>query len=290
MNIGHDYISQLIQDINKLGKINFIVVTGGIGDFLTINYFLSFGYKTNIIFISKQSLKLKHLFSYYYPEKNMYSLYFNFSLIGKPGFDNTSELLQFFPIFKEMCVVNIADYFPLIRKSFLQIRNDKILNQIVKSDIKNIFNIPDKFAIIHPYTEDTRINCIDCNIIHKGVNKCMLTRNFLHDDYINVFDFLKEKNLTGVIISTIPINISSYSEYINIINLSYKQIDIIDCIELVKQCNYFFGVDSIFSLIASKNLPSNNMYIKCNNKHGYTNKDVYWFPIENINLQRFIKI
>ena len=70
MNGGHDYINQLIQDINKLGKINFIVVTGGIGDFLTINYFLSFGYKTNIIFISKQSLKLKHLFSYYYPEKN----------------------------------------------------------------------------------------------------------------------------------------------------------------------------------------------------------------------------
>ena len=66
--------------------------------------------------------------------------------------------------------------------------------------------------------------------------------------------------------------------------------DIIDCIELVKQCSYFFGIDSFFSVIASKLLPSNNIYVKCNNHHGYNNKDIYWFPNKNINLQSFINI
>ena len=66
--------------------------------------------------------------------------------------------------------------------------------------------------------------------------------------------------------------------------------DIIDCIELVKQCSYFFGIDSFFSVIASKLLPSNNIYVKCNNNHGHNNKDIYWFPNKNIILQSFINI
>ena len=77
---------------------------------------------------------------------------------------------------------------------------------------------------------------------------------------------------------------------VNIINLSCNKLSIIDCIELTKQCNYFFGIDSVFSVIASKILPNNNIYIKCNHNHGYTNKDIYWHPHKDIQLQRFINI
>jgi len=77
---------------------------------------------------------------------------------------------------------------------------------------------------------------------------------------------------------------------LNIINLSNNQTSIFDCIELVKQCSYFFGIDGMLSVIASKLLPINNIYIKCNNKHAHNNKDVYWYPNRDINLQSFINI
>lgn len=285
----HDDISEVKRDILNIGKQNFIIVTGGIGDFLSINYFLSFGNKINIIFISKQSSKLKYLFNFYYPEKKYYSLYFNFSLINRPGFENTQELYKYFPNLNHIFVLNISEYFRVIRSKYLKVMPNKILTEIVKKDIKQIYNIPDMFAVINPYTEDIRINCIKCNFIHKGIYRCGLSRNFINDDYTNVFNFLKEKKIPGVIISIIPIDIpNNYKD--NIINLSTSKIDIIDCIEIVKQCDYFFGIDSLFSVIASKNLHKNNIYIKCNNKHGINNKDIYWFPNKNINLQSFINI
>ena len=288
--MNYDSISTVNHDILTYGKDNFIVVTGGIGDFLTINYFLSYGDQKNIIFISKQSLKLKKIFTFYYPEKKFYAIYFNFSSIGKPGFTNNKELLKFYPKLNIINSVHISDYFPLIRNYKLTIQNNKILTEIVKNNIRNVFNIPEIFAIINPYTEDNRINCINCNIIHKNINSCKLTRNFIYKDYINIFNFLKKKKITGVIISVVPITIPNEFENIRVINLSLTKMDIIDCIELVKQCSYFFGIDSFFSVIASKLLPSNNIYVKCNNNHGHNNKDIYWFPNKNIILQSFINI
>jgi hypothetical protein len=287
---NYDNLAEILSDIKLIGKKKFIIVTGGIGDFLTIDYFLSFSSKKNIIFLSKQSLKLKQIYNFYYPGKKHYSLLFNFSLIGKPGFNNSKELLKFFPIFKNIHIVNIGEYFSLIKKKYLICRNNKLSTQIVNINIKSILNIPDIFAIINPYTEDNRIGCINCNVCHKNISNCNLTRNFVSGDYINVFNFLKETKITGVIISVLPIHIPIEYQDFNIINLSDIKITIIDCIELVKQCNYFFGIDSFLSVIASKHLPQNNIYVKCNNKHAYNNKDIYWFPNKNINLQSFINI
>jgi len=59
---------------------------------------------------------------------------------------------------------------------------------------------------------------------------------------------------------------------------------------LVKQCKYFFGVDSVFSVIASKILKRDSIYIKCNNHNAYNNKHIYWFPNKNINVGSYINI
>lgn len=292
--IFHDSIRIILDDLVKYGKQNFIIFTGGIGDFLTIDVFFLFSKYKNIIFISKQSLVLKKIL-YFYKDKintnKYYSLYFNFSLIQKPGFDGTMELLKYFPILRNINVVNISDYFPIIRKinltNNLNLKNSNIFFKIVKKNIKKYFNIPENFALINPYTEDSRIDCIDCKFKHSANNLCRLTRNFINDDYLNVINFLKKNNIVGVIISVKYIHIPIEDDDLKIINLSNK-LNIESCIELVKQCNYFFGIDSLFSVIASKILPPNNIYIKCNNNHGYNNKDIYWYPNKNINLQRFI--
>ncbi len=292
----HDTIKTLLSDVVKYGKQNFIIFTGGIGDFLTIDIFFLFSKYKNIIFISNQSLLLKKIL-YFYKDKintnKYYSLYFNFSLIQKPGFNTTNELLKYFPILKNINIINISDYFPIIRKinltNNLNMKNSNIFFKKVENNIKDNFHIPEKFALINPYTEDNKINCIECKYLHTTNNSCRLTRNFISEDYLNIINFLKKNNITGVIISIKSIYIPIVCSEFEIINLSNK-LKIEECIELVKKCNYFFGIDGAFSVIASKILPPNNIYVKCNNKHGYDNKDIYWYPNKNINLQRFITI
>lgn len=292
----HDTIKTLLSDVVKYGKQNFIIFTGGIGDFLTIDIFFLFSKYKNIIFISNQSLLLKKIL-YFYKDKintnKYYSLYFNFSLIQKPGFNTTNELLKYFPILKNINIINISDYFPIIRKinltNNLNMKNSNIFFKKVENNIKDNFHIPEKFALINPYTEDNKINCIECKYLHTKNNSCRLTRNFISEDYLNIINFLKKNNITGVIISIKSIYIPIVCSEVEIINLSNK-LKIEECIELVKKCNYFFGIDGAFSVIASKILPPNNIYVKCNNKNGYDNKDIYWYPNKNINLQRFITI
>lgn len=189
-----------------------------------------------------------------------------------------------------MNIINISEHFPLIRnmiKTDKNINNNFIINNNLIKDTKEKFNIPEIFAIINPYTEDDRIHCINCNFIHKGIQPCGLTRNFIDKDYVNILNFLYKKNITGVIISIQPIYLKKFKN-INIINLSLSKLDIVDCIELVKQSTYFFGIDSFFSVIASKILHHNNIYVKCNNNNGHINKDIYWYPNKNINLQSLI--
>jgi Tfp pilus assembly protein PilZ len=286
----HNVINDVLLDINTFGVNKFIIITGGIGDFLTIDYFFSFSEKHNIIFITTQSLKLKTILQFYNKTNKFYSLYFDFSLIGKPGFDKTIELFKFFPELKNIKTINITEYFPLIRNlinSKKVIGYNMLFNETI-IDIKNKFNIPDKFALINPYTEDTRLHCIKCKKPHNGKQKCRLTRNFVNTDYVNVFNFLKKTQIIGVIISITPIHIPDMYKDINVINLSYNNLSIIDCIELSKQCTYFFGIDSLFAIIVSKILPGQNIYIKCNNNNGFNNKELYWYPFNNITHGRFI--
>jgi hypothetical protein len=289
----YDKIDNVLSDIVKFGENNFIVFTGGVGDFLTVDYFFSFIENKNIIFLSKQSLTIKQIcMTYNTNEHRYYSIYYNFDLIKKPGFNNSNEVFDCFPDLKIVEIVNILEYFPLIQKiieSNVEIKQNTILTKQINTTVKANFNIPDNFALINPFTEDNNINCVVCNKNHTGINQCGLTRNFLKRDYLNILNFLQKNKIIGVIVSIKPIYIPNMLKK-NIINLSSYKLGIVNCIELVKKCKYFFGVDSVFSVIASKILPHNNIYIKCNNNHAYIHKEIYWYPNKNINLQNFINI
>ena len=293
---SYDDIETVLLNIQKLGFDNFIIITGGIGDFLILDSFFSF-YKTkNIIFISLQSIHLKKLMKDYDYNciKNYYALYFNFSKLKRPGFNSNKELLINFPIFNEIPIkiVSICDYFPTIRKKIsnkLICDSNIFMNEIVKTDIKQIFRLPKIYAVICPFTEDKRIDCVNCNYFHVGyTKKCKFTRNFIHKDYINILEYLKNNNIVGVVISKEKIYIDE-NQY-NVINYSASDVSLMDCIEIVKQSTYYFGVDGLFSIVANKILENNKIYIKCNNKHAHRNKDIYWYPNKDIRLQPIIKI
>ena len=293
--VNYDNLKNIIYNIFKFGPNNFIIITGGIGDFLILDSFFSFSCRKNIIFISKQSIRLKKLMEDYNGPKKYFAYYFNFSLLNKPGFENSEELLNNIPIWKKLRVpiVNIKEFFPIIRNNLngKLILNDNYLNKIMKTNIKQMFGLPETYAVICPFTEDRRIDCIHCNHPHRGFQKkCKLTRNFIHEDYMNILPFLKKNNLIGVILSTEKINILEEGYKDSIINFSSYKISLINCMEIIKQSSYYFGIDGVFSTIANKVLEKENVFIKCNNKHGFINKDIYWYPNNDINLQSILHL
>jgi hypothetical protein len=291
-HIFDDTLEYILKRIEN-NENKYIIITGGIGDFLTIEYFFSFSLKYDIIFITKQSNLLKKLMYAYKLPNKYYSLKFDFDLIKKPGFDNSDELLFYFPEFKKIKIVNICDYFEII-KNIIQ-KNQKIninilfFNNKINEIVKKKYNLPDKFILVYPYTEDNRIDCTKCNKIHKQISTCKLTRNFILDDYITILNYCKNKNLSCVIISHIQINIPKEFNICDIINLSDKT-SLFESIEISKMSTFYMGIDSFLSVLISKIKNFNNIYIKCNNKHARINKNVYWFPHKNINLYEIIKI
>jgi hypothetical protein len=289
-DISHDNLNDILSKIEN-NENKYIIVTGGIGDFLTIEYFFSLSKKYNIIFVSKQSTCLKSLmYSYKLPNK-YYSLNFNFELIGKPGFNDSSELLKYFPEFEKIKIVNISNYFLIIKNIITKNKkintNSIFFNNKINEYIKNKYNIPDNFVLMCPYTEDSRIDCIKCNIIHKQISTCKLTRNFIVDDYVTILNFCKKKYLFCLIISPILINIPEKYNNSKIINLSGKT-SLFESIEISKMCTFYMGIDSFLTVILSKIKESNKIYIKCNNNHGRTYKNVYWFPHKDIKLYETI--
>jgi ADP-heptose:LPS heptosyltransferase len=295
---AHDSKEKVLHNIIKKGIENFIIITGGIGDFLTIDFYLNYSSKKHIIFITKQSLKLKELMKTYNFSNKFYSLYFDFSKIGKPGFDTKNELIEHFPEFNNIRIVDIVTYFPKIKKLlnkvnfynnfYNNIYSNKLFN-ICDNNIKSKYQLPDKYAVIVPYTEDNRIFCIDCKVIHNTqIDNCGLTRNFTNEDYNNTFMYLKNNNIKGILIGVNHITVDNqYNDYV--INLSGK-LTIRETIDITKHSSYYFGIDSFLSVIASKILGDKFIFMKCNNDHAHKHKNIYWYPNKFIKLRRFIEL
>jgi hypothetical protein len=274
-------------------KKKYIIVTGGIGDFIALDYIYKFSVLNNIIFISSQSIKLRNLLKQIPFLKNeYYALYFDFKLINKPGFDNNQQLFTYFPLLNNNHIktINISDYFPKIKTHLLRFHKlgCAITHRKIIEDIKLKFNLPENLVFITPFTEDNRIDCIKCNKIHTFTNKkkCTLTRNFINYDYLNTINFLKNNNLIGVIISSTYIEIPEGIDKNLFINLS-NSTTLLEAIEILKISKYYIGIDGLFSIVASKILDKNNIFIKSNNKHLYRWKHVYYLP-NNGNISSFI--
>ena len=293
-NKNYDTIKDILYEISCNDIDTFRIVTGGIGDFIAIDQFFGYSFKKNIIFLTKQSLILKNLLQTYSSKNKYFALYYNFDIIKKPGFDDSDELYKHFPIFKKLNIkiINISDIFPILSKKLIA---DALFNkhcflfENISIDVKDKFNLPDKYIVICPYTEDNRISCIHCKKSHLKIDKCPLTRNFVDIDYINTIKFLNENNITGVMLSKVFIEISSSIDINNnIINLSSKT-TLVESIEILKHSCGYIGIDSFLSVIASKLDNCKKKYVKCNSTHPINFKHIYWYP-NTIKLQNFIDI
>lgn len=134
------------------------------------------------------------------------------------------------------------------------------------------FNLPESYYCICPYS---------------GNDKRDIRRDFDHSDWETIINFLKSKNTSGVIVN-------SGNEYIHdhplLINLNNKT-TIREAVEVVKAAKGYVGIDSAFSVIATKVCKPENILIKSLNVHCYRWAHIYYAPQENFDfIKKIIKV
>lgn len=270
----------------------FRIVTGGIGDFIAMDYYYKFSRRYNLIFLTKSGKRMRDMFRFYgYPMK-YFALYYDWKSYNNPGFSNTTELLKNYPSIARLTdikYIHISEYFV----PMLKIINNKstfLYYYLINSSYPKIiqeFNLPENIAFISPYTEDISINCINCRKHHTSSYICGYTRNFVIQDYMNTSIILKSRELIGVIISCEPITIPENIKNM-FINLSTKT-SLEQCIEILKRSKCYIGIDTCFSVIASKIFRDpRNIFIKSNNIELYKYYENYYYPHKFLNINTHI--
>jgi len=190
----------------------------------------------------------------------------------------------------------VSDY--SIKIKFNEIRRNQYKNhngssflkyELVK-DIKNKFNLPSKYIVVHPCSRSSyrraarrELTPYEWKLLlaeTPGASSCRKTGLF--KDTLGGGDF---RLLEGTSQQKIVV-LNTWPDYPipnnkNIIDLTNKT-TLIESIEILKNSNGYFGIDSALSVLAAKLFGPEKLYIRHygrrNKFHLWRNKDVYYYP------------
>jgi hypothetical protein len=284
---------QYVETIyNNSLKNSFRIITGGIGDFIAMDYYYKFSRRYNLIFLTSSGKRMRDMLHFYGYPRRYFALYYDWNTYNHPGFSNTNELINNYPQIlrlKDIKYIHISDYFnPMLK--IINKESKFLYYWIINSNYSEIikeFNLPENIAFISPYTEDISINCINCKKNHNSNYICGYTRNFVIQDYMNTCFILESRGLIGVIISCEPITLPENIQNM-FINLSTKT-SLEQCVEILKRSKCYIGIDTCFSVIASKIFRDHrNIFIKSNNVGLYKYALNYYYPHKVLNINTHI--
>lgn len=250
-----------------------VFLTGGIGDVLALEGFLSDWDRENIKTIFYATAKQKHIIEIfnslanYKKLKNHIVVWEDFSklqcffsledFIVKTTTRNEKKI----PIaLKRSRDLSISKIFDDINKNKLQYNQSSFL-QGKLTDVK--IELPDDFMVILPYTTDKRIN-----------------RDFSNDDWEECINILKNRNKVGVVLNS---GFDSVPKDANLLDLSNKT-SILESIEILKLSCGFIGIDSWLSVLAAKLFENEDIHIKSINQHCLANAYCYYAPKRNFDF------
>jgi hypothetical protein len=135
-------------------------------------------------------------------------------------------------------------------------------SSFLKYNLSNIkkFNLPKKYIVILPFSTDKRMH----------------GRDFDEQDWINTFNFLREKNIKGVVINSGSDIVPESSLLINLTNLTKIE----EAVEILKAAEGFIGIDSWLSILAAKIFNEPFLHIKSINPHLLDHAFFYYSPKE----------
>lgn len=246
-----------------------IVLTAGIGDFISIDSFLTEEDRTRIKTIFWATKNAKNIQSLIREVKDFFPNLTNqivawdefdlFHAFGKASWLN--KLTEPVDGYNEAQDLSISEVFPKIISEQIPFRGTCLLKKMVALIKK--FNLPSNYVCIAPSTNNT----------HE-------LRDFSELEMIHIIKWLRETGQTGVVIGWPHIPMP---EIPDLINLTGKT-SITESLEIVKRSSGYIGIDSWMSVIATQCLPEDKIVIKANNVHLFIYKQIYYAPHTNFNF------
>jgi ADP-heptose:LPS heptosyltransferase len=249
-----------------------VFITGGIGDVIAVESFLTNEEKESIITIFYATNKkdfIQILFDSLKSYKNLKShsvVWDDFTkfwcFYSLEDFLNKTKLNNINPRLKRSKDLSILNFFDKIHKKEVEYNKSSFLQNTL-ANIAN-FNLPENSITILPYSNDKR-------------NK---KRDFDVKDWENCIDFLKKNNFKGIVLNE-GSDIVPENEII--INLSNKT-SLLESIEILKFSNGYLGIDSWLSVLAAKLFEIPLLQIKSNNQHCIFHAYCYFAPHTNFSF------
>lgn len=257
-----------------------ILITGGIGDFITLESFMLESERKSIesIFYATRAQKIIQEISQSLPSfpnlKNHIILWDDFS--QRFSFASKNEVItalatksrkitnnternkseRLFTLLKDITDYSINAIFREIPNLRPYNNSSLLIHKI--ADISK-FSLPKDFFIICPYTPNDRRNP---------------RRDFDKKDWNIILTFLEKIKIPGVVLNIGNDYIPESQYIINMTNAS----NFCESVEILKLAKGYFGIDSSLSVLAAKLFNEPNLVIKSNNNHCYINKHIYYAP------------
>jgi hypothetical protein len=269
-----------------------ILLTGGIGDWLTIESHMTDEQRSSLdsIFYATRAQKaIKELIDSCptFSVKNHIIVWDDFSRIF--AFHNKREVISAASgrqnrgnnrggiVRWHELMKNVEDY--SISKIFNEIPNIRSFSgsSFLRNKIANVdkFIIPghkdwnynvaenyspkNNFFVIAPYSPNDRRNPL---------------RDFNNKDWLYTLKFLESHQIFGVVLNIGNDKIPDHPLIVNLSNKTSFQ----ESIEIIKKAIGYIGIDSSLSVLAAQLFDIPNLIIKSNNNHCYCQKHVYYAP------------
>lgn len=252
---------------------NTILITGGIGDVITLESHFSDVQRnklTTILYASRKQPIIENMFNGVsnYPNLRKHaSVWDNWE--SQWCFITKAQLMEKIESHNKRSghdLTTCEDWsiylkFPQIKAGHLRYTGSSLLKE--DFDVSE-FNLPNEYAIICPYSSDKRLK----------------KRDFTKDDWDLTFKWLKDRQLQGIILNSGAEKTTTHESLINLSNKTTLH----QSAQIIKDSAQYIGVDSCMSVLAAQSLPHTSLAVKSVNQQCYKEKAIYYAPQTNYNF------
>ncbi len=251
-------------DPNRLS----ILVTGGLGDVITVESFLTDEQRRTlkcVYYATRQAKAVRQMFESIPIYRKLehvvlwedFSTFFAFYSKADLTDRMTKNRLKLPDEWPDVEDQSILAIFPLVTNRTLTYNGSSLLAAPV-ADLDK-FGLPEKYVVTCPYT----IN-----------DKRSADRDFSRHDWDVLLKYVEKQDTKVVVINqgTDPI-----PKHPGVVDLSNKT-TVAEAVEVVKRATGYFGIDSAFSVIATKLFDPPNLVVKTRNPFLRSHKHIYYAP------------
>lgn len=230
------------------------LVTGSIGDWITIQSFLSVDIE-KIYFATCQHKYLAELCKLTYPNIETICLYDDWT--KRNNFLHKGELhyLTLPSDWNEVIDLSMIVVFNQIRKGLLQYKSSPLWKLV-----NDNFNLPEKFIV---------------TVFGSVSGHLFKNRNFDENDWNNLIDFLEKNDIKCVLLQEeyYTLSVPNHPRIIDFVGKT----TFLETMSIMKKSIGYIGIDSCLCVLAAQ-LEQNLFFVKSNNGHFHYNKSIYCAP------------